>query len=89
MHYDYASGDRKPGDSQDEGFDTLFGDRRWEYMPTGSFGPFFRSNISSPGWRVIVTPAPGWNIQFKQRFWYLAQSQDGFERSGLMDSTGG
>ena len=30
IHYDYASGDRKPGDGQDEGFDTLFGARRFD-----------------------------------------------------------
>ncbi len=89
IHYDYASGDRKAGDGQDEGFDTLFGARRFEYMPTGAFGPFFRTNLSSPGWRAIVTPAQGWTIQLKQRFWYLAQSEDSFGSSGLRDSTGG
>ncbi|MBH0201134.1 MAG: alginate export family protein [Nitrospira sp.] len=88
FHYDYASGDRHPGDSQDEGFDTLFGARRWEYMPTGTFGPFFRTNISSPGWRVIVTPAQGWTVQLKHRVWYLAQSRDVFGSSGLRDMTG-
>ena len=89
IHYDYASGDRKLGDGQDGGFDTLFGARRFEYMPTGTFGPFFRTNLSSPGWRMIVTPAKGWTIQLKQRFWYLAQNKDSFGSSGLRDSTGG
>lgn len=88
FHYDYASGDRQPGDSQDEGFDTLFGARRWEYMPTGTFGPFFRNNISSPGWRVSVTPAQGWTVQVKHRVWYLAQNSDAFGSSGLRDATG-
>ncbi len=87
--YDYASGDRKPVDSQDEGFDALFGARRFDLMPTGIFGPFFRTNLSSPGWRAIVTPAQGWTIQLKQRFWYLAQSKDSFGSSGLRDSSGG
>ena len=89
VHYDYASGNRKPGDSQDGGFDTLFGARRFEYMPTNTFGPFYRTNLSSPGWRVIVTPAQGWTIQLKHRVWYLAQSRDVFGNSGLKDSTGG
>ena len=89
IHYDYASGDRKPGDGQDEGFDTLFGARRFEYVPTGTFGPFFRTNLSSPGWRMIVTPSQDWTIQLKQRFWYLAESTDSFGSSGLRDSTGG
>jgi hypothetical protein len=88
IHYDYASGDRQPGGSQNEGFDSLFGARRFELMPTGTFGPFFRTNINSPGWRIIVTPAEGWTIQLKQRFWYLAQSKDFFGGSGLRDPTG-
>ncbi|MGQ0694441.1 MAG: alginate export family protein, partial [Nitrospiraceae bacterium] len=88
IHYDYASGDREPGDASDERFDSLFGARRFEYMPTGTFGPFFRTNLNSPGWRIIVTPAKGWTIQLKQRFWYLAQSKDSFGSSGLRDPTG-
>src|SRR4029079_16879564 len=31
FQYDYASGDRQPGDSQDGSFDTLFGSRNFEY----------------------------------------------------------
>jgi hypothetical protein len=89
IHYDYASGDRNPNDSQSSAFNTLFGARSFEYTATGSFGPFFRSNISSPGWRVILTPAKGWKFQVKQRFWYLATSRGAFAGSGLRDSTGG
>ena len=88
FHYDYASGDRKPGDSQDERFDTLFGARRWEYGPTGTFGPFFRTNIRSPGWRLIVTPTAGLTVQVKHRLWHLAQSRDIFGNSELRDTTG-
>lgn len=88
FHYDYASGDRQPGDSQSEGFDTLFGARRWEYGPTGIWGPFFRTNLSSPGWRIIATPSPGWILQVKHRVWYLAQATDSFGSSGLQDPTG-
>ncbi len=89
IHYDYASGDSQRGDSQDTAFDTLFGARRFEYMPTGNFGPFFRTNISSPGWRIIVTPVPGVTAQFKHRLWYLATSRGSFGTSGLRDETGG
>ena len=91
FHFDYASGDHKPNDSQDEGFDTLFGARRWEYGPTGIFLPFFRTNLISPGWRFIVTPAPNVILQVKHRVWYLAQSKDffgSFVNSGLQDTTG-
>ncbi|GJL50199.1 MAG: hypothetical protein NPIRA01_14260 [Nitrospirales bacterium] len=89
IHYDYASGDRNPNDSQDSAFDTLFGSRNFELNRTGSFGPFFRTNISSPGWRVIVVPDEGWTFQFKHRVWYLANSQGAFASNGLQDATGG
>jgi hypothetical protein len=88
FHFDYASGDHKPGDSQDESFDTLFGARRWEYGPTGIFLPFFRTNLISPGWRLVVTPAPNLILQVKHRVWYLAQNKDFFGSSGLRDITG-
>jgi hypothetical protein len=88
FHFDYASGDRQPGDSQNEGFDTLFGARRWEYGPTGIWGPFFRTNLISPGWRVLVTPTKNWILQVKHRVWYLAQSRDFFGNNGLRDVTG-
>ncbi len=86
IHYDYASGDRHSNDSQSSAFNPLFGARRFEYTATGSFGPFFRSNISSPGWRIIL--AQGWKFQVKQRFWYLATSRGAFAGSGLRDATG-
>ena len=89
VQYTYASGTRTPGGSQSETFDPLFGARRFDLMPTGIFGPFLRSNISSPGWRLIVTPAKGWRIQLKQRFWYLAQAPAVYTGGLLQDSTGG
>jgi hypothetical protein len=88
IHYDYASGDRHSNDSQSSAFNPLFGARRFEYTATGSFGPFFRSNISSPGWRIILVPVQGWKFQVKQRFWYLATSRGAFAGSGLRDATG-
>jgi len=88
MYYDYASGDSNATDSRSSAFDTLFGARRFEYMPTGNFGPFFRTNISSPGWRVIAVPCKGWKVQLKHRVWYLATSRGAFGTSGLRDATG-
>jgi len=76
--YDYASGTRTPGGSQNSTFDRLFGLRRFDMMPTGNFGPFFRSNISSPGWRIVANPTKGMQVFLKQRFWYLAQGTDAF-----------
>ena len=90
--YDYASGTRSPGGSQNQTFDPLFGLRMFDMMVTGHFGPFFRSNISSPGWRVDVRPSQSLKVWVKQRFWYLAQAKDAIVGSGtgggLQDVTG-
>ena len=90
--YDYASGTRTPGGSQNQTFDPLFGLRRFDMTVTGHFGPFFRSNISSPGWRIDVRPSQNLRVWLKQRFWYLAQAKDAFVGSGtgggLQDATG-
>ncbi len=88
FQYDYASGTRDPFGSQSGTFDSLFGGRRFEYTPTGIFGPFFRSNIISPGVRAIVTPAGSWRLTVKFRAWWLAQSRDEWVGSGLQDPTG-
>ena len=88
FHFDYVSGDHKPGDSQDEGFDTLFGARNFEYNMTSMWGPFYRTNLISPGWRLILNPTPDWILEVKHRVWYLAQNKDVFGSSGLRDPTG-
>ena len=49
LRFDYASGDEDPDDGEWNRFDTLFGDRRWEFGPTGIYGALTRSNILSPG----------------------------------------
>ena len=89
VQYTYASGTRTPGGSQNGTFDPLFGARRFDLMPTGIFGPFLRSNISSPGWRLMVKPAKSVTMSIKQRFWYLAQGSAVNVGIGLQDSTGG
>ena len=87
--YTYSSGSRTPGGSQDGNFDRLFGSRNFDFTATGNFGPFFRSNISTPGWRLIVQPAENVTVTLKQRFWYLAEASAVFSGSGLQDPTGG
>lgn len=91
IQYDYASGTRSPGGSQHGTFDNLFGGRNWEFMPTGIFGPFFRSNISSPGARIFARPVTRvpMTLMLKYRAWWLAQSRDTWVGSGLQDATGG
>lgn len=88
VQYDYASGTANPAGQSSQTFDTLFGARRMEYTPTGLFGPFFRSNISTPGLRLQFSPRSDMSVTAKYRAWYLAQSRDAWVGSGLQDPTG-
>ncbi len=90
--YDQASGDGDPRDGTNGRFDSLYGGRRFEYGPTGIYGPFSRSNLRSPGAVVELTSPPtragtvsgmlGW------RALWLAQARDAWIGSGLRDPTG-
>jgi hypothetical protein len=88
VQYDYASGTSDPTSGKSGTFDTLFGARRSEYSPTGTFGPFYRSNISSPGVRLEMETPRKIDLVLKWRVWYLAQSKDAWVGSGLQDPTG-
>jgi hypothetical protein len=86
--YDHASGDEDPLDRRFERFDTLFGARRFEYAPTGIYGPFFRANIQGPGARLTAFPTPALEIMVAHRVLRLAQAKDSWVGSGLQDVTG-
>ena len=88
VQYDYASGDRSRSDSSNNRFDTLFGARRFEHGPTGIFGAFARSNIHSPGYRVVLKPVADWEVMTSHRFYWLASSRDVWTTSGLWDPSG-
>ena len=87
--YTYASGTNTPGGSQNSTFDPLFGARRFDLNPTGIWGPFFRSNINSPGWRLILKPDDTLTVTVKQRFWWLAEASAVFTGGLVQDTTGG
>jgi len=86
--YDYASGTSNPDGSKSHTFDGLFGARNFELTSTGLFGPFFRSNISSPGIRLKLHPLGIFDVDLKYRAWWLAEAKDEWVSSGLQDSTG-
>jgi len=54
--WDHVSGDAVDdvGDNIDQRFDTLFGARRFEFGPTGLFGPLARADLSSPAFRFEI-----------------------------------
>ena len=86
--YDYASGTKNPDGNKSHSFDSLFGARRFEFSATSLFGPFSRSNISSPGVRLQLHPLGILDVDLKYRAWFLAQSKDEWVNSGLQDPTG-
>ncbi len=89
FQYDYASGDRSPDDETWGRFNTLFGARRFDFNPTGIYGPFFRGNLNTPGIRLVMMPADRFEIVAVHRAFWLAQSRDSWVGSGLRDPTGG
>ncbi len=86
LQYDYASGGTENGTSHS--FDTLFGARRWEYGPTGIFGPFSRNNINSPGTRLFVVPQRDLTTFLAYRAWWMADDKAAWQPAGLVDPTG-
>lgn len=86
--YDYASGDANPNDRANNGFDTLFGARRSEFGPSSLYGPFTRTNLSTLGLRLTLTPRQDLEMILTLRHFNLAQSRDGWGNTGWQDSSG-
>jgi hypothetical protein len=78
LKFDYAS----------NGFDILYGRRSFELHPTGIFGPFQRSNMASPGTRILVKPIDRTYVFVQYRAWWLADDSSAWVGTGLRDSTG-
>lgn len=87
LEYDLASGDGRNPKSYNR-FDSLFGTRRSDWGPSGLYGPLGRSNISSPGVRLEVTPAKRWDSFIFYRALWLASAVDSFASTGIKDATG-
>ena len=88
LQHDYASGDHEPDDGSTERFDPLFGARRFDFGPTGVYGPFARSNIHSPGVRVAVAPNKKLDAFASYRLFWLASSKDAWVTAGVRDTMG-
>ena len=88
FRFDYATGDGDPDDGEFNRFDSLFGDRRWEFGPTGIYGALTRSNILSPG--VALRLQPGATVDFRAdyRAAWLASDRDFMPTAGLRDRDG-
>lgn len=86
LEYDLATGDKTGGGYGR--FDSLFGPRRFDYGPTGIYGPLGRNNISSPGIRIEVKPSSRWDGFVFYRAAWLDSATDSFASTGLRDASG-
>ena len=86
IEYDRASGD---GSSRQYGrFDTLFGQRRADFAPGGLYNTIARSNVSTPGIRIEVTPSRRLDALATYHALWLANRRDAFSASGVRDASG-
>ncbi len=87
LQYDHASGD-SANRSTFTRFDTLFGARRFEYGPTGLYGPVQRANMISPAVRFEITPSPVWDAFVAYRPLFLENPTDTFAATQIRDRSG-
>lgn len=86
VEYDRASGDG-PGEAYGR-FDSLYGPRRSDWGPSSIYGPLGRSNISSPGIRLEVSPDKRWDGFVMYRAAWLESATDSFASTGVRDRNG-
>ncbi len=84
LFYDVASGDR--AGRRFGRFDTLFGSRRDDLGPSGSYAMVARENISAPGIRAEVKPGKRFEVLADYRPIWLASRYDRF--AGVSDPSG-
>lgn len=88
MQYDYATGGTNASGTTTNSFDTLYGARRFEYGPTGIWGPFARNNINTPGTRLFLVPHRDVTGFLAYRAWWMADSKALWQPANLIDPTG-
>ncbi len=87
LHYDQASGDSRNPNNYTR-FDTLYGARRFDYGPTGLYGPVQRANLISPGVRFEISPSVDWDAFIDYRALFLQNPTDSFAATNVRDRTG-
>lgn len=88
LELDVASGDEDPGDDRNERFDTLFGARRFDFGPTGIYGPFARANLRSSGVRLNLAPGERLTAMLAWRSFRLESATDAWTTTLLRDPSG-
>jgi hypothetical protein len=87
VQWDYASGDDADPDRLTR-FDPLYAARRFEFGPSGLYGPVMRANLMSAAVRMEVTPTARLDGFIAWRPLWLARRTDEFGNSGIVDRTG-
>jgi hypothetical protein len=88
LQYDLASGDESPADLANQRFDSLFGDRSFEFGPTSIYGAIARTNLNSFGIRLDVKPDRSSEAYLSVRSVKLDEPRDSFANSSVRDATG-
>lgn len=86
IEYDLASGDG-PGGKYGR-FDTLYGMRRADFVPSGIYAAIGRANISTPGLRLEMKPTKLLDGFLAWHPMWLANRFDAFSTTGVRDATG-
>ena len=92
LEYDYASGNhnynaKNPATTNsDHRFDPLYGGAVQDFGPTGIYGPFSRSNINTPGYRLQLSPRHDVQLTLQQRLFWLASASDCWGGSACYNS---
>ena len=84
---DWATGD-DAGSGKYERFDPLYGPRRGDWNPTGTYGPLGRANIRSLGLKLEAKPAKGVDTFVTLRRLWLDSANDAFSFTRLTSATG-
>ncbi|TCM17710.1 alginate export protein [Novosphingobium sp. PhB165] len=87
LDFDIASGDQA-GSKRYNRFDTLYGARRFDFGPTGLYGPVGRSNLLSGGVRAEAKPDKKSDVMFMYRALWLASRTDSFASTSVKDGKG-
>jgi hypothetical protein len=85
VFYGYASGDREPGDGEDNRFERFYGFGR----PWSANDYILYENISAPKVRVELTPHRKLRADFGYSWYWLASGKDRFLTSLARDRSGG
>lgn len=86
IEYDEASGDDRARDYRR--FDTLFGMRRADLAPSGTYSAVARANIRAPGLRLELTPSSRLDAFVSYKALWLESRTDSFSTSGVRDPAG-